>query len=233
MGYFPVAGRLVLAAALAAAALAVLAGSLRGSKARRRAAQPPRPGRRGLKELAALLERARSRPYSRDLAAERLRALARDLVALRLGSGDAAARSALDLATERAALEAARAGEGAADKAAVDGRPAADGRSGGEGPAEGGGSGGRAGAVALDPRLLAFLAEDHFAKPADRAASRARARRGGAAADGEESRGAAGGGADGDGAAGQGAEGRSYLERLDEALRLLEDYGEDLQGERP
>ena len=178
LGYFPVAGRLVLAAALAAAALAALVGALRGRKARRRAAQPPRPGRRGLAELAALLERARSRPYSRDLAAERLRALARDLVAQRLGSGDAAARAALDEATARAALEAARAGEGARPREA--------------GAAEGG-----AGAVDLDPRLLAFLAEDHFAKP------------------------------------GQGAEGRSYPERLDEALGLLEDYGEDLQGERP
>ena len=216
LGYFPVAGRLALAAALAAAALFVLAGALRGGKARGRAARPPRPGRRGLKELADLLERARSRPYSRDLAAERLRALARDLVALRLSSGDAAARVALDLATERAALEAARAGAGPREAGAADG-----------------GADGGAGALDLDPRLLAFLAEDHFAKPVDRPATRARARRCGAAADGADGRGAAGGGADGGGAAGQGAEGRSYLERLDEALRLLEDYGEDLQGERP
>jgi len=190
LGYFPVAGRLALAAALAAAALFVLAGALRGGKARRRAVRPPRPGRRGPEELAALLERARDRPYSRDLAAERLRALARDLVALRLSSGDAAARAALDEATARqellASLEAATGGStGSGSEAA--------GRSGREaGAAEGG-----AGAVDLDPRLLAFLAEDHFAKPA------------------------------------QGAEGRSYLERLDEALGLLEDYGEDLQGERP
>ena len=176
LGYFPVAGRLALAAALAAAALFVLAGALRGGKARRRAVRPPRPGRRGPEELAALLERARGRPYSRDLAAERLRALARDLVALRLSSGDAAARAALDEATARAASAEALAGAGPREAGAVEGG---------------------AGAVDLDPRLLAFLAEDHFAKPA------------------------------------QGAEGRSYLERLDEALGLLEDYGEDLQGERP
>lgn len=189
LGYFPVAGRLALAAALAAAALFVLAGALRGGKARRRAVRPPRPGRRGLEELAALLERARDRPYSRDLAAERLRALARDLVALRLGSGDAAARAALDEATARqellASLETATGGS-------TGGGSEAAGRSGREAAADGGG-----GALDLDPRLLAFLAEDHFAKPA------------------------------------QGAEGRSYLERLDEALGLLEDYGEDLQGERP
>ena len=223
LGYFPVAGRLVLAAALAAAALAALAGALRGRKARRRVVQPPRPGRRGLAELAALLERARSRPYSRDLAAERLRALARDLVALRLGSGDAAARAALDEATARqellASLETATGGSrGGGSEAA--------GRSGREAAADGGG-----GALDLDPRLLAFLAEDHLAKPADRPARRARtrARRGGAAADGAEVQ-----GAEVHGAESQGAEGRrSYLERLDEALRLLEDYGEDLQGERP
>ena len=57
---------------------------------------PALPQRRTGKELASILAEAASRPWSRDLAAERLRRLARDAVAARLGVDDRTAREIVD-----------------------------------------------------------------------------------------------------------------------------------------
>ncbi|MBL8967432.1 MAG: hypothetical protein JNG85_10495, partial [Spirochaetaceae bacterium] len=95
VGFFPVAGRFLLALALAAAGLALLAAALARPRPVRRPG-PAIPGRRGLAELSRLLAKAARRPYARDLAAERLRALARDRAALRRCLDEAGARAAVE-----------------------------------------------------------------------------------------------------------------------------------------
>lgn len=61
-----------------------------------RPVSPPIPRRRARRELASILAQAETRPWSRDLAAERLRRLARDAVAARMGVDDRTAREIVE-----------------------------------------------------------------------------------------------------------------------------------------
>lgn len=92
-GFLPVLCRLLLPASILAAAAWRLASGFRAPRPRRQ--RPASPSRKGPAELAAVLEKARTRPYYRDAAAERLRALARDAIALREGLDEAGAREGL------------------------------------------------------------------------------------------------------------------------------------------
>lgn|GEM_PF-4794165 len=93
-GLLPVFGRLALVAVIVAAAASALVARLK--KRTTRPVKSAVPQRRSLAELATLVERSTERPYSRDLCVERLRALARDTVALSRGLDDAAAREAVE-----------------------------------------------------------------------------------------------------------------------------------------
>jgi hypothetical protein len=101
-GFLPQALRYLASAfcLLGAAALLVLA--LRRPSSRPAAPSAPGPlagsgpRRPAVADLAALIDRARTRPYARDRVAERLRAVAREAVALRLGIDEAKAREAID-----------------------------------------------------------------------------------------------------------------------------------------
>lgn len=93
-GLAPVMARIAAAAAIAGALLAAVLGAARRRKPRPVAAARPR--RRSAGELAALLGQAATRPWSRDLAAEMLRRLARDAISSRLGVDDRTAREIME-----------------------------------------------------------------------------------------------------------------------------------------
>lgn len=93
-GLAPVMARIAATAAIVAA----LAGTILAA-ARRRRPRPVSaavPRRRTEAELASLFGQAASRPWSRDLAAELLRRLARDAVAARMGVDDRTAREIIE-----------------------------------------------------------------------------------------------------------------------------------------
>ncbi|HTX74009.1 MAG TPA: hypothetical protein VMC79_14355 [Rectinemataceae bacterium] len=96
--FLALAARLVLVATLGAALVLALFSRLLGRRrrSRRRREGSAIPRRAGAAELHGLIDRSRDRPYARDQLAERVRALARDAVALRRGSDDSSARAAID-----------------------------------------------------------------------------------------------------------------------------------------
>jgi hypothetical protein len=84
--------------AATAAIVAVLAAAVLGATRRRkpRPVTAAHPRRRTAEDLAAILGQAATRPWSRDLAAEMLRRLARDAVAARMGVDDRTAREIVE-----------------------------------------------------------------------------------------------------------------------------------------
>jgi hypothetical protein len=93
-GLAPVMARIAASAAIAGGLVAAVLRATRRRQPRPVAAAWPR--RRTAEELAAVLGQAATRPWSRDLAAEMLRRLARDAVASRLGVDDRTAREIIE-----------------------------------------------------------------------------------------------------------------------------------------
>ncbi len=98
-GFAPVVARLAAVAAMLGLASLVL---LRCFRAGRKAAgqhelgRAARPCRQGERELAAQVESAKSRPHSRDILAQRLKALSREVAALRFNLDEGAARDLVE-----------------------------------------------------------------------------------------------------------------------------------------
>ena len=93
-GLLPVMARIASAAAIVAALAAAVLGVTGRRKIRPVTTALPR--RRTARELAALLGQAATRSWSRDLAAEMLRRLARDAVSSRMGVDDRTAREIIE-----------------------------------------------------------------------------------------------------------------------------------------
>ena len=93
-GLAPVMARIAATAAIAGGLVAAILGATRRRKPRPVTSAMPR--RRTARGLAAILGQAATRPWSRDLAAEMLRRLARDAVSSRLGVDDRTAREIIE-----------------------------------------------------------------------------------------------------------------------------------------